>query len=137
MGSRTVSKDETLSCRRRRRLLHLAPAGRTQVCGRVCRRQPRDKRRTDRERGYCTVMSGCQVSLRTPVVAQLENTLKYKIPRNWGACVVQLVPRQTLGFGSGHDLRLVGSSPAARSESARVSLSLSPPPPLTCSQINK
>ena len=50
----------------------------------------------------------------------------------WGAWVAQLVKRLTLGSGSGHDLRIVRSSPVIRSplreESAGESLSPSASP---------
>jgi len=38
-----------------------------------------------------------------------------KIKRPSGTCVAQLVECPTLGFGWGHDLRIVGSSPTSGS----------------------
>ena len=57
----------------------------------------------------------------------------------WGAWVAQLVGRLTLGFGLGHDLGVVGSSPTSASGFGEefawdfLSLSYRPSPP----QINK
>jgi len=64
-----------------------------------------------------------------------------KIKRPSGTCVAQLVECPTLGFGWGHDLRVVGLRPksgaALSGESARDSLSpsrsASPPTPHLCS----
>ena len=64
---------------------------------------------------------------------------------NGGAGMEQSVKHPTLGFGSGPDLRVMGSSPGSGSvlsaESARDSLSLSlwscPLPTLSVSKLNK
>ena len=50
----------------------------------------------------------------------------------WGACLARSVKHQTLDFGSGHDLRVVGLSPEwslgwSLKESAGDSLSPAPP----------
>ena len=57
----------------------------------------------------------------------------------WGAQVAQSVELLTLGFGSGHDPKVMRSSPASGSELSVkpaldfLSLSLCPSPPLACS----
>jgi len=70
--------------------------------------------------------------------------LELKVGHSWGAWVTQLVKHPTLGFGLGHDLKVVRSSPtsgyALSGESAGDSLSLPlplPPCTLSLSQINK
>ena len=60
-----------------------------------------------------------------------------KTDKVWGTWVAQLAEHPTVGFGSGHDPRAVGWSPASGStlsvEHSKNSLSLCPSPLLTCS----
>ena len=69
-------------------------------------------------------------------------TLDCSLKKNpWGAWVAQLVGPLTLGFGSGCNLGVVGSSPALcsalRAESAGPSPSGLPPAVLNLLQINE
>ena len=55
--------------------------------------------------------------LHVKTLSEIKKQLK-KIPHPWGTWVAQSVERPTLGFGSGHDPRVVGSSPASGSTPA-------------------
>ena len=59
--------------------------------------------------------------------------LKY---HGWGAWVAQLVKQSTLDFGSGHDLRVLGSSSTLSGQSAQAISPFSPALMHTLSKIN-
>ena len=85
---------------------------------------------------FCISLSLCPSPTHAVSLSRINKYYIFFLEKKRGTWVVQSVERLTLGFCSGYDPRIVGSSPVLGScaeRGAALRLSLSPSAPLPCS----